>query len=262
MLIELHDGEIHDRPYKESVDKYQVNRFKQYNLVLDNVERDFKESGRKSKSDREMDLKELWEAAAREKARQDETFEQVSKLSNNLLKWQFGLLNSKKRDMILGVRQAPEDEGERHDWMKSKFRATRLKVERTIDQAGYQEKILNSNRIKENKYLVEFHKKFAIPFACVVFTLIGVPMAVTTSRSGKGVSVSLAIAVFLVYYLFLMGGERFADRGMVDPFLAMWSANFILLIVGIPIFFKTLKEGSLFRSTLRPPRPADDGAQT
>ena len=216
------------------------------------METDFKESGRKSKSDREMDLNELWDAAQEHRNRQQEIQTQVKGLSDNLLKWQFGLLGKKKRDMILGVRQPPTGEEERKSWLESKFRATRLKVKRTVDQSGYQEKIQDSYRIKESRYMVEFHKKFAIPFACVVFTLLGVPMAVTSSRSGKGVSVSLAIAVFLIYYLFLMVGERFADRGMLNPMIAMWSANIILLGVGIPIFLKAIREGSVFSFTLRP----------
>ncbi len=262
MLIELHDGEIHDRPDKENPEKYQINRFKKYNLTLDNVERDFRESDRKSKSDREMDLKELWAAAKVQKQRQLEVDDQVRGLADNVLKWQFGLLSPKKRDMILGVREAPSNKTNRERWLRKKFRTTRQKVQRAVDQAGYQGKIKQDYRTKQFRYLVEFHKKFSIPFACVVFTLVGVPMAVTTSRSGKGVSVSLAIAVFLVYYLFLMGGERFADRGMLDPFIAMWSANILLLIVGIPIFFKTVREGSLLSMTLRPPKPADEEAQS
>jgi lipopolysaccharide export system permease protein len=116
--------------------------------------------------------------------------------------------------------------------------------------------------VRENRYLVEFHKKFAIPFACVVFALLGVPMAVTTSRSGKGVSVSMALAVYLIYYLFLVGGEKFADRGKLDPALAMWMANLVLVAIGIPIFWRTLREGRLFSFTLRPPRPRDQAGQT
>lgn len=262
MLIELHDGEIHDRPDKESPEKYQINRFKKYNLTLDNVERDFRESDRKSKSDREMDLNELWAAADVQLQRQLEVDEQVRGLADNVAKWQFGLLNPKKREMVLGIREAPKNKTNRERWLGKKFSATRQKIQRTVDQAGYQGKIKQDYRTKQYRYLVEFHKKFSIPFACVVFTLVGVPMAVSTSRSGKGVSVSLAIAVFLIYYLFLMGGERFADRGMLDPFLAMWSANILLLLVGIPIFFKTVREGSLFSFTLRPPKPAEDEAQS
>ena len=82
-------------------------------------------------------------------------------------------------------------------------------------------------------------------------------MAVTASRSGKGISVSLAIAVYLVYYLFLVGGEKFADRGRLDPFLAMWSANFFLLVVGIPLFIKAVRESTLLSITLKP-RVADE----
>ena len=67
---------------------------------------------------------------------------------------------------------------------------------------------------------------------------------------------SLAIAVYLIYYLFLVGGEKFADRGKLDPFLAMWAANFFLLALGLPLFIKAARESTWFRITLKP-RKAD-----
>ncbi|MBT4291817.1 LptF/LptG family permease, partial [bacterium] len=97
-----------------------------------------------------------------------------------------------------------------------------------------------------NRFMVEFHKKFAIPVACLVFVLLGLPMAISTARSGKGVSLSLAIGLFLVYYLFLVGGEKMADRGMMHPALAMWLANIVLTLVAIPALMITLKETPLF----------------
>jgi lipopolysaccharide export system permease protein len=92
---------------------------------------------------------------------------------------------------------------------------------------------------------VEYQKKFAIPVACLVFVLLGVPMAVAGSRSGRGISVSLALAVYLIYWAFLMGGEKLADRGRLDPVVAMWSANVVLTLIGIPLFARTVREGSL-----------------
>lgn len=106
--------------------------------------------------------------------------------------------------------------------------------------------------------MVEFHKKFAIPFACIVFVILGVPMAVTTSRSGKGISVSLALAVYFLYYLFLMGGEKLSDRGKLDPFMAMWTANFVLLALGIPLFVRAMKEGPLWRPRSEEPDVSPD----
>ncbi len=72
----------------------------------------------------------------------------------------------------------------------------------------------------------------------------------------------MALAVYLIYYLFLVGGEKFADRGKLDPALAMWMANLVLVAIGIPIFWRTLREGRLFSFTLRPPRPTDQAGQT
>jgi len=69
MLIELHDGEIHERPDKNAPDKYQVSRFGQHNLYVENVEEDFHESNRQTRGDREMNLKDLWTAAGRERER-------------------------------------------------------------------------------------------------------------------------------------------------------------------------------------------------
>jgi lipopolysaccharide export system permease protein len=257
MVIELYDGEIHERPERENPEKYQVTRFGRNNMTIANVERDFKESGRKSRSDREMNLKDLWEAAGKEQQKQSEVIERVAGLSTTFGQWQFQLLDATSRSDILGNRAAPEGGPKRKSFLDARFRATVLKVERVMNQAGYQEKINSQNIIRANRYLVEFHKKFAIPFACIVFALLGVPMAVTTSRSGKGISVSLAIGVYMLYYFFLVGGERFSDRGRLDPFLAMWMANFVLLGLGIPFFVHTARETRLWNFT-RKVRPAPE----
>ncbi len=259
MLIELHDGEIHERPDKEVPEKYQVIRFGQHNLNIPNVEKDFHASGRQTRGDREMNLKDLWAAAAEERHRQEKTRANVTGLAKTMLTWQWKLLDPDLRTEVLGNRPAPPEGPDRDNFLDGKFRASLIKVDRVVEQSRYQEKISDSYRVKENRYLVEFHKKFAIPFACLVFALIGVPMAVTSSRSGKGISVSLAIGVYLLYYLFLVGGEKFADRGRLDPFLAMWAANFFLLALGIPLFIKSARESTWFNFSLKS-RKADPSA--
>ncbi len=250
LLMELHDGEIHERPDKKDPSKYQVIRFRQHNVLVPNVERDFKESGRKARSDREMNMSDLWEAAKRESGHRQEISERVSDLSKNLLQWQFQLLDPDRRADVLGRRLTGKAGQRRTRLLEGKLKALPMKVGRVVDQAGYQGKIAESYIIKSNRFMVEFHKKLAIPFACIVFALLGVPMAVTASRSGKGISVTLALAVYLIYYLFLVGGEKLADRGKMDPLLAMWSANLVLLTIGIPVFIRTVREGKIFEFRL------------
>ncbi len=255
MLIQLHDGEIHDRPDAKDPDKYQKTRFGQRNLYVKNAERDFSDSGRKARGDREMNLTDLWQAAGEERDRADASRGQMFEQEAGVARWQWQLLDPERRNDVLGTREAPPGDRARQVYLEPRFRATRTKLDRTIEQAGYNKVVVGSFAIKENRYMVEFHKKFAIPFACVVFALLGVPMAVTSSRAGKGVSVSLAIAVYLVYYLFLVGGEKFADRGRLDPFLAMWGANIVLVAIGIPIFLRAVKESTLLSITLKPRHP-------
>ncbi len=252
LILELHDGETHEQQSAEEPGKYQVIRFAQLTRVISNVEQDFQKTDRKAKSDREMNLKELLKAADREKARQVDIRGRVEEFSASFLDWEWNLLQPARVDLVLGDGGLPTEQDRRLLKLKERFRETRTKVKRVAEQCGFQARVLDSYVVKENRYLVEFHKKFAIPFACIVFALLGVPMAVTSSRSGKGVSVSLAIAIFLIYYLFLVGGEKMADRGRLNPFLSMWSANFILLAIGVPVFIRTVKESSILSITHKP----------
>ncbi|MFW6200835.1 MAG: LptF/LptG family permease, partial [Gemmatimonadota bacterium] len=79
---------------------------------------------------------------------------------------------------------------------------------------------------------VEIHKKFSIAFACLVFVLIGAPIAVRFPRGGVGMTIAVSVSVFAVYWMGLIGGETLADRGYVDPFISMWGTNLIFFGVG------------------------------
>lgn len=101
---------------------------------------------------------------------------------------------------------------------------------------------LDVNLKNTNRYWVEIHKKYSIPFACIVFVLIGVPLGTMTRRGGFGVAAGISVIFFLVYWAFLIGGEKLADRGLISPFIGMWSANILLLILGIFLMIKSAKE--------------------
>ncbi len=86
---------------------------------------------------------------------------------------------------------------------------------------------------KARKLEVEYHKKFSIPFSCIVFVLLGAPLGIRGRRGGVGMGAGIGMLFFLVYYLFLIGGEQLGDRGIVTPFWAMWSPNVVFGGVGI-----------------------------
>ena len=89
--------------------------------------------------------------------------------------------------------------------------------------------------LRENYNLahVEIHKKFAIPCACLVFGVLGLPLGITNRRGGKSSGFSLSVVIILVYYIMLNNGEQLAATGRVQPWIAMWTPNLILLAIGI-----------------------------
>ncbi len=84
-----------------------------------------------------------------------------------------------------------------------------------------------------NEFLVEWHKKFAIPFACIIFVLIGAPIAVRFPRGGAGMVIAISLLIFGIYYMSLIGGESLGNKGTIPPFLGPWAPNFFFGAIGL-----------------------------
>ncbi|MGD8495022.1 MAG: LptF/LptG family permease [Gemmatimonadales bacterium] len=90
---------------------------------------------------------------------------------------------------------------------------------------------------------VEIWKKYSLPAACVIFVLIGVPIAVRYHRGGISMVVGVSFLVFTAYYVALIGGESIADQELLSPFWAMWAPNVLFLAVGIAAFYHSRRAG-------------------
>jgi len=92
------------------------------------------------------------------------------------------------------------------------------------------------------KYDVEIYKKYALPAVVIIFVFIGAPLGVMVKKGGFGVAASISLFFFLLYWAFLIGGEKLAERDFISPFIGMWAANILLTIAGIIITVKTNRE--------------------
>ncbi len=97
------------------------------------------------------------------------------------------------------------------------------------------------------RYQVEIHKKLAIAFACIVFTLLGPPLALRFPRGGVGMVVLASSLIFSIYWTGLIGGEILADRKIASPAVTMWTANVVFFIVGIVLVSRMGHAGSTVR---------------
>lgn len=100
-----------------------------------------------------------------------------------------------------------------------------------------------------DRYRVEIEKKFSIAASCVIFVLLGAPIALRFPRGGVGLTIGVSLTVFAIYYVGLLAGEALSDRGLLDPALAMWTTNVLLGIVGVYLTAKLGSEGSTHRGS-------------
>jgi lipopolysaccharide export system permease protein len=109
-------------------------------------------------------------------------------------------------------------------------------------------KISNSKRrfeIKQKilyKHQIEWHKKFTLSFACIIFFFIGAPLGSIIRKGGLGTPLVISVILFIVYYIISMTGENFAEKGVIPAFVGMWLSSFIFLPIGIFLTYKATND--------------------
>ncbi|MDQ2888923.1 MAG: LptF/LptG family permease [Gemmatimonadota bacterium] len=94
---------------------------------------------------------------------------------------------------------------------------------------------------------IEIHKKFALAVACLVFVMLGAPIALRFPRGGVGLTLGVSLFVFALYYIGLTAGAAAASQGLLPPVIAMWAANVIFGAVAVALMWRMGKEGSTAR---------------
>jgi LPS export ABC transporter permease LptF/LPS export ABC transporter permease LptG len=94
------------------------------------------------------------------------------------------------------------------------------------------------------RYRVEWHKKFAIPVACVVFGLLGLGLSLGTKKEARSAAFALSIGVIFVYYVLIRLGEQAGDTGVLSPLVAIWGADAVLGLAAIVLLFLNHREAA------------------
>jgi lipopolysaccharide export system permease protein len=106
---------------------------------------------------------------------------------------------------------------------------------------------LERARIRRDRYALEIHKKFSLAAVCVVFALIGAPIALRFPRGGVGLVIGISFTIFALFYVGLTAGESLSDDGIISPFWAMWAGNTVFLVVGLILYARMGHEGGSTR---------------
>ncbi|WP_304130672.1 LptF/LptG family permease [Ignavibacterium album] len=224
LIMALEDGEIHESNV-ENTTMYRKLRFEKHKIAMNADLFSFQQSGPTSRGERELSV------------------EDMKYITDSLYKIQeanYKSLNNEVEKYLLFKNKFP-------------FKPSPIQL-----QSKDVEKIKNLDRVKTamnivlsaarriewtqreiEKYEVEIYKKYAIPAACFVFILIGAPLGIMVRKGGFGVAASISLFFFLLYWAFLIGGEKLSERGIISPFMGMWSANILLFVAGVILTIQT-----------------------
>ncbi len=87
-------------------------------------------------------------------------------------------------------------------------------------------------------YLVEFHRRIALPTSCLVLALVGIPLGLSSKKGGKSMGFVLTIVLVFLYYFISLTGISLGRSGRIPPFVGVWAANFFFLIAGLVLLYR------------------------
>lgn len=230
IVITLFNGEIHEKD-NQTREKYTRSKFIKNTFYVPANEFILKQNTTSSyRTDREMSISLMKEKIAESAKREMKFHADLSKAADKL--------QSVKTKKNLRIVQFDSTH-----WQRASSRAISA-IRSVQSNVKYLNSEISRKISRQNQLEVEVQKKYSIPFACIIFIIIGAPLGIMAKKGGLGIGFSMSVAFFLLYWISLILGESLADKGIISPFIAMWGSNLIVGTIGALLVFRSVKETS------------------
>ncbi|MBA7596703.1 hypothetical protein ES703_03687 [subsurface metagenome] len=245
ILLHLEDGEIHELALPDH-NEYRRLKFERHRIVIPVDNLYLKRRASELRGDREMNVQMMFEKI---KGYRNKIAAVRNRITNRISSQTRYTLSTEltQEEALAAVDRWRADIADssglsKQDSIRLMHRANNLRRGLTGDF-----NLLRSYLKGINRYQVEIHKKFSIPFACIVFVLVGAPVGIMARRGGFVVGISLSLGFFVAYWALLIAGEELADRGLLSPLLGMWAPNILLAFTGIFLLWQIQNENRVWR---------------
>lgn len=230
LVVQLYHGEIHQSAPRQPND-YRVITFDRHQIVLPADQLFFQSTdvSGSSRSDREMsiaDMQVIVDRAKSEEQRVQREFDSLLTVQQTLLTSPAGIDSTSPKSEQYRIQQAMIGISS---------------IRSNLESLAFRRE---SEHVMANTYLVEIYKKYAIPFACVIFVLVGAPLGMIVKGGSFGTSALISLGFYILYWISLIGGEKLADRNILEPGIAIWSGNILIGAIGIVVAYKVNYEVS------------------
>ena len=231
ILLNLNQGSIHEN---STVNKeYRKTFFNNYKIAIPFDELGYNDANNLVRQEREMNIHLLME-------KNDYFKKKKAKEKNDLVKNNKLLISL--NDSIKFLNKETQNILTKNK-LNKKINITKKKIEKN-------KRLIPIYAKETNKFAVEIHKKFSVPFACIIFVLLGMPLGILAKKSNMGVSVSISLVVFIIYWCFLILGEELADNTIINPIIAMWAPNIFLALLSYYLYSLISKENITLKMNL------------
>ena len=99
-----------------------------------------------------------------------------------------------------------------------------------------------------NRHWVEWHRKFTIPFTCLIFFFIGAPLGSIVRKGGLGTPIVISVVLFIIYYIVDNVGYKMTRDGVWEHWFGMWFSSFILLPIGVFLTYKAMNDSVIMNA--------------
>tara|TARA_B100000700_G_C14984684_1_gene828190 strand:- start:289 stop:1686 length:1398 start_codon:yes stop_codon:yes gene_type:complete len=246
VILHLDNGQIHELMNKTS-DYTQID-FEKYDIAVPIENLALQRKNLKSRGDREMDYSMMVDKIDDIRTKRNNILKRIKTRVENESFLNVKDIDSKDiiNEKLLSFEKRTIDSLSALNQPKvlKSFKRRVKNLKRGINNDF---RLLNNYENSINRYLVELHKKFSIPFASIVFILVGAPLGVMARRGNFALSTTISLGFFIIYWAFLIGGEQLADRGTISPFMSMWLPNIILGALGLYLIYINSKDRKKIR---------------
>jgi lipopolysaccharide export system permease protein len=118
-----------------------------------------------------------------------------------------------------------------------------------VNMAHYMFNNTATNIEFETKYLrrheIEWHRKFTLAFACMIFLFIGAPLGAIIRKGGLGLPTVISTLLFILYYIISMTGEKFVRESVLSSFQGMWLSSMVLVVAGVFLTYQATNDSAM-----------------
>lgn len=114
--------------------------------------------------------------------------------------------------------------------------------------SGYSNQVvmrLKNTETKVSDHWIEWHRKFTLSLACLLFVFVGAPLGSIIRKGGFGLPVLCSILIFIFFYVLNITGEKMAEQLIVTPFVGMWLSIFVIFPISIFLTIKAKNDAPL-----------------